>query len=65
MNQIVLSVPQITCDHCVRAIREEVGAVAGVRAVEVDLATKTVRVSGDADPAAVRDAIGEAGYQAA
>jgi copper ion binding protein len=65
MNEIVLSVPQITCDHCVRAIREEVGAVAGVRAVEVDLGAKTVRVSGDADPAAVREAIGEAGYQAA
>lgn len=65
MNQLVLSVPKISCGRCVEAIREEVGLVAGVRAVEVDLATRTVRVDGDADRAAVRAAIGEAGHQVA
>ena len=65
MNQLVLSVPKISCGRCVEAIREEVGLVAGVRAVAVDLATRTVRVDGDADEAAVRAAIGEAGHQVA
>ncbi|WP_446212815.1 heavy-metal-associated domain-containing protein [Micromonospora sp. IBSANI012] len=65
MNPLVLSVPNISCGRCVEAIQEEVGLVAGVRAVAVDLATRTVRVDGDADEAAVRAAIGEAGHQVA
>ncbi|MEU3455544.1 heavy metal-associated domain-containing protein [Micromonospora sp. NPDC006766] len=65
MNQLVLSVPNISCGRCVEAIREEVGQVAGVHGVEVDLAARTVRVDGDADRAAVVAAIGEAGHQVA
>ncbi|MEU8264709.1 heavy-metal-associated domain-containing protein [Micromonospora sp. NPDC048999] len=65
MNQLVLTVPNISCGRCVEAIREEVGQVAGVHAVEVDLAARTVRVDGDADRAAVVAAIGEAGHQVA
>ncbi|MGW5669365.1 heavy-metal-associated domain-containing protein [Micromonospora sp. NPDC003776] len=65
MNQLVLSVPKISCGRCVAAIREEVGLVAGAHAVEVDLVTRTVRVDGDADPAAVRAAIAEAGHHVA
>ena len=43
----------------------EVGRVAGVRAVDVDLDTKLVRVEGtDVDAAAVVAAIDEAGYDA-
>ncbi|MEV0158246.1 heavy-metal-associated domain-containing protein [Micromonospora sp. NPDC050686] len=63
MTELVLSVPKISCPRCVAAVREEVGLVAGVRAVTVDLADRTVRVTGDADPDAVRAAIGEAGHQ--
>jgi copper ion binding protein len=65
VNQLVLSVPDISCGHCVKAISSEVGEVPGVSAVDVDLATKTVTVTGAADPSAVRSAIAEAGYQAA
>jgi len=58
-------VPGMSCEHCVRAVREEVGAVAGVREVDVDLATKAVLVHGDApDDAAIRAAIEAAGYAA-
>ena len=43
----------------------EVGQVAGVQAVDVDLETKLVRVSGaGVDAAAVVAAIDEAGYDA-
>ncbi|MGC9671179.1 heavy-metal-associated domain-containing protein [Planosporangium sp. 12N6] len=65
MNQLVLSVPGISCGHCANAIRTEVGEVAGVQTVDVDIAAKTVTVTGPADPVAVRAAVAEAGYEAA
>jgi copper chaperone CopZ len=57
----------MTCDHCVKAVKEELGALSGVSAVEVELApdaVSTVRVTSDAPLAAgeVADAIDEAGY---
>ncbi|NMH92099.1 heavy-metal-associated domain-containing protein [Pseudonocardia bannensis] len=55
----------MTCEHCVRAISSSVGDVAGVTAVQVDLATTTVHVSGAAAPEQVRAAIADAGYQVA
>lgn len=64
MNELVLSVPGITCGHCVKALTEEVGRVPGVLSVDVDQAARTVRFSGEADPAAVRQAIFDAGYDA-
>ena len=65
MSEIVLSVPDMSCDHCVRAITGEVSCVDGVQHVDVQLTTKTVRVTGPASEAAVREAIAEAGYEAA
>jgi copper chaperone len=58
-------VPGMTCDHCVAAVTEEVSKVAGVTAVDVDLATKLVHVHGSAlDGGALVAAIDEAGYEA-
>ena len=55
----------MSCDHCVVAVTGEVGHVAGVQTVDVDLETKLVRVSGaGVDDAAVVAAIDEAGYDA-
>jgi copper chaperone len=55
----------MTCGHCKLAVTEEVGKVAGVVAVEVDLDTKLVRIDGaGVDSAAVVAAIDEAGYDA-
>ena len=55
----------MSCAHCERAVTAEVGRVAGVDAVDVDLETKVVRVHGTGvDDAAVRAAIDEAGYDA-
>ena len=65
MNELLFSVPDITCGHCASAIRAEVGRLPAVTAVEVDLTGKQVRVTGTADAEAVRAAIAEAGYQAA
>lgn len=55
----------MTCDHCRAAVENEVGAVPGVTAVAVNVATGTVLVEGDADDRLVRDAIVEAGYEVA
>ena len=60
------TVPGMSCGHCVAAVTEEVMAVPGVTDVAIDLDSKVVVVSGDAlDDAAIRDAIVEAGYEAA
>lgn len=60
---ITLSVPGMTCGHCEAAVKSEVGAVAGVAGVDVDLDTKLVVVTGtDLDRAAVVAAIDEAGF---
>jgi copper chaperone len=55
----------MTCGHCVNAVTEEVGAVPGVTAVDVDLASGglTVTSTEPVDDDAVRAAVEEAGYQ--
>ncbi|GAA3021213.1 copper ion binding protein [Streptosporangium longisporum] len=66
MSVTTYTVTGMTCGHCVSSVKEEVGEVAGVTGVEVDLETGRVEVSGDApEDAAVRAAIEEAGYQVA
>lgn len=59
------TVKGMTCGHCVRSVTEEVSEVAGVSAVEVDLASGRVTVSSEqpVDDAAVRAAVSEAGYE--
>jgi copper chaperone CopZ len=55
----------MSCAHCVAAVTEEVGAVAGVADVAIDLESKSVVVRGDGlVDAAIRAAIDEAGYEA-
>jgi copper chaperone CopZ len=62
MTDRIYAVPGMSCDHCRHAVEREVVQVAGVDAVVVDLAAKTVRVTGEAADEAVRAAIDEAGY---
>jgi copper chaperone len=57
------AVAGMTCEHCVRSVTEEVSEVPGVTAVEVDLAGGRMTVRGEADDAAVRAAVAEAGYE--
>lgn len=68
MSTLTLKVPGMTCGHCEAAIKGEVGKVAGVSRVDVDLTTKLVTVVGDAsepDRQAVLAAIDEAGFEVA
>jgi len=66
MNTLTFSVPGMTCGHCEAAVKGEVGKVAGVSDVAVDLATKLVTVNGSAlDATAIVAAIDEAGFEVA
>ncbi|MGQ0775125.1 MAG: heavy-metal-associated domain-containing protein [Pseudonocardiales bacterium] len=57
----------MSCQHCVAAVTEEVGAIDGVTDVHVDLATGLLRVTSaiPLDDSAVRAAVDEAGYEVA
>jgi copper ion binding protein len=58
------TVEGMTCSHCVAAVTEEVGQVAGVSDVAVDLDSGKVTVTSDQplDRDAVAAAVDEAGY---
>jgi copper chaperone len=56
----------MTCGHCVASVEEEVGQLAGVADVAVDLASGRIEVSGDGfTDEQVRRAVEEAGYRIA
>jgi copper chaperone CopZ len=54
----------MSCDHCQRAVTEEISRVPGVQGITVDLATGSVTVTAmqPVDRADVAHAVGEAGY---
>lgn len=62
---LTLIVPTMTCSGCAAAIRQALQPVTGVESIAIDLAEKRVRVSGPAQPEAVRAAIAEAGFEIA
>ena len=63
---LTFRVPDMHCGHCKASVTEEVSAVNGVEDVDIDLDTKLVVVRGqDLDEATLREAIEEAGYEAA
>ena len=43
----ILNVPDISCEHCERAITNALTPVAGIRDVSVDIPAKRVRVNYD------------------
>ncbi|MPY95804.1 MAG: cation-transporting ATPase [Acidimicrobiia bacterium] len=55
----------MTCEHCVRSVREELTKLDGVADVDVDLASGqvTLHTSAPVEPDAVRAAVEEAGYE--
>ena len=47
VQDVVLSVPDVSCEHCVKTINGALGAVPGVEAVSTDIPTKTVHLRYD------------------
>lgn len=67
MSTSTVIVSGMTCGHCAASVREEVGALAGVTDVDVDVASGQVTISSSApiEPDAIRVAVEEAGYHLA
>ncbi|HEC09788.1 MAG TPA: heavy-metal-associated domain-containing protein [Acidimicrobiales bacterium] len=65
MTQRIYDVPAMTCGHCKSSIETEVGGLADVATVEVDLEAKKVTVVGEAADEAIRAAIDDAGFDVA
>jgi copper chaperone len=66
MTEITYSVPDMSCDHCKRAVTSELLRVGGVESVDVDVDSKVVTIRGsNLDDTALRAAVEEAGYEVA
>lgn len=68
MNTATYTVSGMTCEHCVRAVDEELSSLEGVTAVVVDLVPSgmsTVSVTSDQPlpEAEIAAAVDEAGYE--
>jgi len=66
-NATVITVTGMTCEHCVKAVRDEIGRLPGVSRVNVDLETGRVTIAADPAPdaAALKHAVDAAGYEIA
>ena len=63
MNTVVIKVEGMMCNHCKARVEKVCKAVPGTVDAVVDLQAKTVTVTGDADVAALKQAITDADYQ--
>jgi copper ion binding protein len=61
------TVTGMTCSHCASSVGAEIGKIAGVSDVQVDLSNAAVTVTSEkpVDDAAVAAAVDEAGYELA
>ena len=67
MDTVTLSIPNISCHHCIMTVKRESGLVEGAEFVSGDIEGKsaTFRVKNDESLAALKEALAEAGYPAA
>lgn len=67
MATTTINVSGLTCNHCVNAVKDEVGAIDGVQSVDVELveggiSPVTIESATPLAEADLNDAIDEAGY---
>ena len=64
MTEVLIEVGGMSCDHCNRALEGAIGSLDGATGVSADYATGRVTASfpQEPDPAAIRAAIEEEGY---
>lgn len=68
MTTVVLRVPDISCEHCERTIREALAPVRGIQRLDVDIPAKQVRVTYDetlVETARMKAILQEEGYPVA
>ena len=68
MKSTIYTISGMTCDHCVSAVQEELGALPGVTDVAVELnaggdSPVTITSEGTLDDAAISASVDEAGYE--
>ncbi|MGC3022462.1 MULTISPECIES: heavy-metal-associated domain-containing protein [unclassified Brevibacterium] len=68
MTTTNITVSGMTCGHCEAAVKEELGALAGVSDVSIELnaggdSPVTITSADALDDAAIRAAVDEAGYE--
>ncbi len=65
MEQVRLDIGGMSCDHCVRAVREALERVDGATVESVELGTARVRYDPErTTPARLADAVSDEGYEA-
>ena len=64
MEKKTVYIPNITCGHCIMAIKNELGEIEGVKSVEGDISTKkiTIRWNSPADWGTINRVLNEIGY---
>ena len=65
MQEVVLAVPDISCEHCVKAINGALGVLPGVEAVSTDIPSKSVHLRYDPAQVSMEQvaaALDDAGY---
>ncbi len=68
VQEVVLSVPDVSCQHCVSTIDKALGVLPGVETVSTDLPTKKVHVRYDPSRVTldqVESTLDDAGYTVA
>nr|WP_090276884.1 heavy-metal-associated domain-containing protein [Mycolicibacterium komanii] len=67
MATTTVTVTGMTCGHCAASVRDELGEIPGVQAVDVDVASGAVTIDSVApvEADAIRSAVEEAGYRLA
>lgn len=61
---IELTLPDMTCGHCVRTVTQTVQRLDPQATVQTDLPTHTAKIETTASPEAVRAALADEGYPA-
>jgi len=67
MEEITLSIPNISCKHCIMTVQRESGFVDGAEFVSGDIEGKTAtfKVENEAALSALKETLAEAGYPVA
>ena len=65
MERLRLDITGMSCDHCVRAVREALAGVDGAQVESVEIGSATVTYDpARTSPDAIADAVSDEGYEA-
>ncbi|BCL83886.1 copper chaperone CopZ [Ktedonobacteria bacterium brp13] len=68
IQDVTLSVPDVSCEHCVKTVNGALGALAGVEAISTDIPTKSVHLRYDPSQLSMQQietTLDDAGYTVA